>query len=123
MKIHLKKKLEAEKVVLISDLKEIAVVKNRKIPDDWEAIPDETNGRIADPNEAGDRIESYENNTALVSQLERRLMEVDQAIENMKTGKYGLCNICNKTIEPDRLEANPAAPTCKEHMGASFKDK
>ncbi len=123
MKIHLKNKLLAEKTVLLNDLKEIAVVKNRKIPDDWEAVPDQTGSRSADPNEAGDRIESYENNTALVRQLEVRLTEVDQALEKMKTGNYGDCVVCGKKIETDRLEANPAAPTCKEHMGAHFKGK
>ena len=120
---HLKNKLLAEKTVLLNDLKEIAVVKNKKNPDDWEAVPDKINGHSADPNEAGDRIESYENNTALVRQLERRLLEVDEALTNMDSGKYGLCRVCNKQIESDRLEANPAAPTCKEHMNTHLKGR
>jgi RNA polymerase-binding transcription factor DksA len=34
----------------------------------------------------------------------------------MDSGSYGKCEVCGKAIEADRLEANPAAPTCKEHM-------
>ena len=119
---HLKNKLLAEKAVLINDLKEIAVIKNRKASDDWEAIPDNRMyGHSADPNETGDRIESYEKNTALVRQLETRLMEVDASLNNIETGKYGICVVCKKKIELDRLEANPAAPTCKEHMNLKPK--
>ena len=121
MKIHLKKKLEAEKAVLISDLKEVGVIKNRKIPDDWEAVPAEDDNYRSDPNETADRMNSYEGNTALVSQLEKRLREVDQALENLKSGKYGVCIVCGKKIECDRLLANAAAPTCKAHMGAHVK--
>ena len=43
-------------------------------------------------------------------------MEIDAALEKMEKGTYGICEVCNKPIEEDRLEANPAAKTCKEHM-------
>jgi RNA polymerase-binding transcription factor DksA len=34
----------------------------------------------------------------------------------IEKGAYGTCKICGEKIEEDRLEANPAAQTCKLHM-------
>jgi len=34
----------------------------------------------------------------------------------MNGGNYGICEVCKKKIEMDRLEVNPAARTCKERM-------
>ena len=113
----LKKKLSEEKELLLRELKEIGVVKNPKSPDDYQAKPDNMDIQESDPNEVSDRITSYEGNTALVSELEQRLMEIDAALDKMHKNSYGLCEVCNKPIEADRLGANPAAKTCKEHMG------
>jgi RNA polymerase-binding transcription factor DksA len=114
----LKEKLEAEKKTLISELGEIAVIKNKKNPDDWEAVPERDNGEHerSDPNDVSDRIESYENNTALVSNLDARLLEVDAALTRIELDVYGLCSVCKEPIEDKRLEANPAAMTCMKHM-------
>jgi RNA polymerase-binding transcription factor DksA len=114
----LKKKLVDEKALLIRELKEIGVVKDQKNPDDWQAKPEDLDILEADSNEVADRIGSYENNTALVNELEQRLAEIDTALTNMDEGKFGICNVCGKHIEEDRLSANPAAKTCKTHMNS-----
>ena len=111
-----KTKLEEEKTVLINELKAVGVVKDNRNPTDWQAVPTETDILEADPNEVADRIGSYEGNNALVNELEKRLAEVDAALTKIHSGNFGTCTVCNKEIEDDRLHANPAAPTCKEHM-------
>jgi RNA polymerase-binding transcription factor DksA len=113
-----KHKLEDEKKLLTRELKEIGVVKDKKSPDDWQAKPEDLDIIESDANEVGDKITSYENNNALVNELEQRLMEVDTALEKIENGKYGLCEKCGEKIEEDRLSANPAAKTCKQHMNA-----
>ncbi len=111
-----KKKLEDERGVLVRELSGVATIKNNKSPDDWEAKPDNTETDLPDPNEVGDRIGSYENNTALVQELESQLRNVDAALEKISKGTYGTCETCDKPIETDRLDANPSAKTCKAHM-------
>jgi RNA polymerase-binding transcription factor DksA len=110
------KKLQDEKELLLRELKEIGVVKDSKDPENWQATPGKLDILEADSNEVGDRISSYENNNALVNDLEHRLREVEAALDKIKKGNYGICEICGKPIEEDRLSANPAAKTCKEHM-------
>ena len=61
---------------------------------------------------------SYEGNTALVSELEGRLKEVDLALKKIKENAFGTCEVGGEAIEADRLMANPAARTCKKHIEA-----
>jgi RNA polymerase-binding transcription factor DksA len=112
----LKDKLNQEKELVTRELSEIGSVKNPKNPDDWQAKHDDLDILRADANEVADQIGSYENNNALVNELEQRLMEIDAALEKMEKGTFGACEVCDKPIEEDRLEANPAAKTCKAHM-------
>jgi RNA polymerase-binding transcription factor DksA len=45
------------------------------------------------------------------------LAEIDNALESIEKGTYGVCEICKDLIEPERLEAVPIAKyhvSCKE---------
>lgn len=50
----------------------------------------------------------------LRSNAERRLREIDIALERMAAGTYGVCEACGGPIDPARLEAFPSATTCIE---------
>jgi RNA polymerase-binding transcription factor DksA len=50
--------------------------------------------------------------TALLDQAQRRLAELDRALERVRAGAYGMCEACGATIAAARLEARPAARTC-----------
>ncbi len=110
-----KAQLEAEYADIIEQLKTIGRV-NPDNPIDWEALEPEHPETQADDNEVADNIEEYENNTAVLKQLEIRFNEIKNALEKIKNASYGLCDVCKKEIESERLEANPASTTCKEHM-------
>jgi DnaK suppressor protein len=112
---HYKTKLEEERKTLINELQSVAVHTESKDKDDWEATP-MTEVDSADSNNVADRISSYENNDAIVRDLENRLREVDHALLKIENNTYGICEIDNEPIEEDRLEANPAARTCKKHL-------
>ncbi|MBI4851325.1 MAG: SpoIIE family protein phosphatase [Acidobacteria bacterium] len=45
-------------------------------------------------------------------ELKRLLQEVDTALERIKNGDFGLCEVCRSEIEPDRLMANPLTKFC-----------
>ncbi len=113
---YFKEKLEKERALVIKELKQLGVVKDDRTPDDWQALPSDIDVQKADENEVSDFIESYEGNNALVHNLEPRLVEIDAALESMKKGTYGVCSVCGEKIEDERLEANPAAHTCKKHL-------
>jgi DnaK suppressor protein len=48
----------------------------------------------------------------LVAQAERARADVEEALERLAAGDYGLCVACGQAIPDERLEAQPAAPTC-----------
>ena len=116
---HFKEKLEAEKKLLEKELSEVGR-RNPDNPRDWEAVPaDQETTTQADENLAADHIEGYEDNLAIVESLETRYTDVKDALEKLEKGNYGICEIGGEEIEIDRLEANPSARTCKEHMNGS----
>ncbi|HEX2792709.1 MAG TPA: TraR/DksA C4-type zinc finger protein [Candidatus Paceibacterota bacterium] len=111
---HFKERLEEEKVRLEAELNTVGR-RNPSNPADWEAVPQET-GQEADPNDAADLIEGFEDNTGILKELETRYNEVLAALVRIEDGSYGTCSISGEPIEEDRLEADPAAMTCKAHI-------
>jgi len=117
-KKELKEKLEAEKTLLTKELSRIGQ-KNPTNPNDWEAKPETMDIQEADRNEAADRIESFEENTAILKQLEIRFNNVESALAKMEDGTYGVCSVGNQPIRKERLFANPAALTCTVHANGN----
>lgn len=114
---HFKEKLEKEKAELEAELQKIAR-RDPANPSNWEPAPADRDASQADENTVADSIEEYEENTAITNSLESRLKDVRSGLDKIKHNVYGTCQICQKEIELDRLEANPAARTCKEHINA-----
>ena len=46
------------------------------------------------------------------------LGEVEAALDRVAAGTYGICEVCHRPIDPERLEARPTARTCVEHVTA-----
>ncbi len=113
---HFEEKLLAEKALLEKEMGVVGRV-NPDNPSDWEATPSrDIDTSQADENIVADAIEDLEDNTAIMSTLENRYNDVKSGLDKIKSGTYGLCQVCGKEIEEDRLEANPSARTCKEHL-------
>ena len=109
-------KLEEERVTVINDLQGVGILKNKRNPDIWQAKPTEYENLSSDSNEVADKIESYEENIDLVQKLEKQLIDIDAALSKIHEGNYGVCEIGKEQIEEERLNANPAARTCKKHI-------
>lgn len=107
--------LLVEKEKLESELSSIGR-KNPENPSDWEAVPSDAQTDSADLNDFADNIEDFETNSAILKQLETQLKDVNDALDKIEAGNYGICEVSGEEIEIGRLEANPAARTCKEHM-------
>ena len=115
-----KKKLEEELALVEKELQGVGR-RNPKNPSDWEATPGTLDVDMADSNNAADRIEEYEDNTAVLKQLEIRYNELRAALVRIKEGSYGTCEISGEPIELERLDANPAARTCVSHKDAELR--
>jgi RNA polymerase-binding transcription factor DksA len=112
---YFKKNLEEELALVEKELEKLG----RRNPDnknDWEAEPADDDIDTADSNEVADKFEDYEENAAVLKELEIRYNDVKDALQKMKNDDYGTCEIGGELIEEERLIANPAARTCKKHM-------
>jgi len=114
---HFKEKLEKEHDLILKELETLGR-KNPANPEDWEATEGVIDTDQADETEVADSMEQYENRKGILEQLEIRLSEIKKALDKIVNGTYGKCEISGEPIELDRLEANPAARTCKIHMNA-----
>lgn len=111
-----KEKLEAEIITLKEEMQKIARINLDSKTEDWEAKGAQEGVGQADPNERADAQEEYELNNTLLKDIEVRYNNTKKALERIENKTYGVCEVDNEPIESERLEANPAATTCKAHM-------
>ena len=57
----------------------------------------------------------------LVNDQKMRLAEIDKALARIESGKYGVCDVCNKSIALERMEAIPHATLCISCQSKSEK--
>ena len=81
----------------------------------WDVSTGDLSVDSADENEMADKFEALEDNAGIADKLEKQLSEVKSALDRIDKGTYGVCEICGKTIEPGRLEANPSARVSIKH--------
>lgn len=119
-KTALKVRLEEEKNTLEVELERLGA-RNPSNSADWVAALPEGEEFGADRTDNAGVIEEIQGNYATLNELEGRLNTVLRALDKMKSGTYGFCEISGDPIELERLEANPAARTAKAHMGEEEK--
>lgn len=106
--------LEEERSRLEGDLAAIAH-RNPEAPEDWSTTFPDMNLMKSDKNEMADEEEELENRSGVEFNLESRLRDVNEALEKIRHGKYGICSVDGEPIAEARLKANPAALFCIEH--------
>lgn len=116
-----KKRLEEELALVEKELGTVGR-RNPSNPSDWEAKPEDLDILPADQNELADKIEDYETNSGIVKELEIRYNGIKKALDKITEGKFGTCEVGGEEIEVARLEANPAARTCKKHIEEILPD-
>src|SRR3989338_140511 len=112
---HFKKKLTEEKTLLESELATVGRI-NPDNPKDWEPTAALLNIDPAEEEERASEITDFEDRSSVEFSLEERLAQVNAALGLIENGTYGICRVCKKPVEGERLEANSSADTCKEHM-------
>ena len=94
-----KKKLEAERVKLLSEIKE------EETPTNF--------GDDIDPDEEADEAEEFADKKAIAQGLRDRANEVEEALSRIENGSYGACSACGKEIEREVLDAAPESLLCR----------
>lgn len=110
-----KNRLEEELSGITKELSDLGI-HNPAVKEDWIATPQDVAQEEADPNLVADRVEDWDERTAELSALETRYNNIVRALGKIEAGTYGICELSGHEIEKDRLDANPAARTCKAHI-------
>jgi len=74
--------------------------------------PEEETERLADPADEAQRIARCALRADLFSLATRRLRAIDEALDAIAVGDYGVCMNCNEPIPRRRLELTPWARRC-----------
>lgn len=108
-------RLEAEKAKLTGELGSFARP-NKDEKGDWEAVREDDPSGASSSDDVAEELENMNERKATEGPLERQLAMVNLALKKMAAGKFGICEMSGEPIEEDRLDADPTARTCKEHM-------
>lgn len=106
-----KKQLEKEKKRLTKELTSFAK-RDKNLKGNWRAkFPVFGNDR-SHKDENAEEVEAYSSLLSVEYNLENRLKDINKALEKIEKGKYGICEICNASIELERLRVAPEASLC-----------
>ncbi|WP_117149227.1 TraR/DksA C4-type zinc finger protein [Paraliobacillus zengyii] len=67
------------------------------------------------PGDTATELFEREKDIALNEHIERGLKDIEEALSAIDQGTYGICEVCQKDISFDRLEAIPTTLRCLDH--------
>lgn len=102
-------KLKKEREKIIAELKNLA----QEEKGSWKVKFPKFNGETSLEG-AEDEVEEYSSLLPIKADLEKRLKEIERALEKIKTQNYGICEKCKREIEIERLNVAPETRFCKE---------
>jgi DnaK suppressor protein len=69
-------------------------------------------GAVGDEIDAAIATEQAELRSQMASHESRELAQIENALDKIRHGRYGSCEVCEKPISPVRLKALPYATEC-----------
>lgn len=111
---YYQKLLEEEKKKLEEQLTTVAH-RNPDAPGDWDPTYPKPSVDSPAPDEIADQEEEFENEVSQELTLESRLHDINDALERIKHGTFGICAVGKEKIDEARLRVNPSSRTCIEH--------
>jgi len=96
-----KSKLQHERLLITQELKDL----NK---------PVNMGGDIDHGDEKTDEAEELSNRFGEENDLQKRLGEINAALEKIEKGSYGVCESCGREIESEILDIDPESRLCKE---------
>ncbi len=108
-----------EKEQLERDLAKFAKPNPHAVEEDFDStFPDY--GDKEDENAA--EVADYAANLSIEQDFEKILRDVNDALDRMKKGTYGICKYCKKPIQEKRLLARPTSSACVECKKAIIQE-
>ncbi len=107
---QIKKDLLKRKSQLEEDLADISQ-REEDNPDEYKVKFPEFGDK---PDENAQEISEYTTNLATEQVLEKKLRDINNALNRIEKGTYGTCKYCGRTIKEKRLLARPTASACIE---------
>jgi DnaK suppressor protein len=107
---NFKKQLEERKKKIIEELNSFATKDPQR--ENWNANFPEFDGSASREEEV-DEVEEYTTLLSLEISLEKKLKEINLALEKIEKGTFGICEKCKGEIEIERLKADPTEKYCK----------
>lgn len=113
-----KEKIQMEKIInKIKDKFFISKQKSRLLTEEKrlkkELDIDNKFPQYGDSEEANaSEVTEFTKRQGIEKQLEGELKDVEDALKKIADDKYGICEVCGKKINPERLDAMPSARTC-----------
>lgn len=98
------KKLQAERERTRAELRNL----RSYLEDEVERVIDGSEDSV----DAASDVYEREKTLAIIQTLEKKLAAVERALQAAEKGTYGVCEICNKPIDPARLAVMPHSTTC-----------
>jgi DnaK suppressor protein len=75
-------------------------------------LSDNASAESSEPGTDSWLADTHSRVVAVRQNLLNMLANTKKALLNLKTGKYGTCEVCGNPIEPERLKAMPTATLC-----------
>lgn len=107
---HFRNRLIEEKKNLIKSLKNL----DREEFGSMDMYYTELSGYDNHPGDIGTEVFFMEQDRGFRNNIDDTLKEIDISLENIENGSFGICEICNKGIDEERLELIPYLKTCVE---------
>lgn len=108
---EIKRDLLARKDQILKDMKDLADPESGGEPG-TQKVKFPNYGEKLDDNAM--EIGEYTTNLAREKILESALRDIDNALERMENGTYGVCKYCHQKIGKKRMLARPVASACVE---------
>lgn len=95
-----KKKLELERTGLMKELEK-------------DQVPEDFGSDVDHFEEEASEAESLSNKLAAGQDIKERINDIDRALDKIRTGEYGPCEMCGGEIEEKILNISPESRFCK----------
>lgn len=105
---EIKQKLLQEKQSIIEGLSSISNKEGLEVGGSDIEFPDYGN----EDGENAKEVTDWNDNMAIEKNLDKSLKDIDNALEMIEKGGYGVCKYCKKPIDEQRLLARPSSSSC-----------
>ncbi|MDL4839324.1 TraR/DksA C4-type zinc finger protein [Aquibacillus rhizosphaerae] len=115
---------------VINEAKQILIQQNQNMLEHLKVNHDESNkeatGDLSNydnhPGDQGTELYDQEKDIALNEHAKQKMKETNQALHAIENNTYGICEVCGKEIQEERLLAVPTTFRCQQHAEGGLRE-